>query len=152
MEHVFTDCYNNVKNVLFPQKKRGVVPKYQGVINQLKALYEGGEDTLIKMSVTTILNTLIGAVLHSAGDTYTYLDCFMNDLADDFREEVTSYEYLKSATRQDRAFFEDGLKHRGQKEYKVQYAHKAYKAMGFTPQALDTTNLYKLLLVLVDAV
>lgn len=152
MEHVFSDCYDNVKNVLFPQKKRGVVPKYQGVVNQLKALYEGDEDTLIKMSVTTILNTLIGAVLHSAGDTYTYLDCFMNGLADDFREEVTSYEYLKNATRQDGAFFEDGLKHRGQKEYKVQYAHKAYKDMGFTPQELDTTNLYKLLLVLVDAV
>lgn len=152
MEHVFSDCYDNVKNVLFPQKKRGVVPKYQGVVNQLKALYEGDEDTLIKMSVTTILNTLIGAVLHSAGDTYTYLDCFMNGLADEFREEVTSYEYLKNATRQDGAFFEDGLKHRGQKEYKIQYAHKAYKAMGFTPQELDTTNLYKLLLVLVDTV
>ena len=32
MEHVFSDCYTNVKNVLFPQKKRGVVPKYQGTV------------------------------------------------------------------------------------------------------------------------
>lgn len=44
MEHVFSDCYTNVKNVLFPQKKRGVVPKYQGVVNQLQSLYEGNEE------------------------------------------------------------------------------------------------------------
>ena len=52
-----------------PQKKRGVVPKYQGVVNQLKNLYEGDEDTLIKMSVTSILNVLIGFVMHNSDDT-----------------------------------------------------------------------------------
>ena len=41
MEHVFSDCYANVKNVLFPQKKRGVVPKYQGAINQLRDIVTG---------------------------------------------------------------------------------------------------------------
>ena len=51
MEHVFSDCYTNVKNDLFPQKERGVVPKYQGTINQLKSLYKSNEDTLIKKKI-----------------------------------------------------------------------------------------------------
>ena len=69
MEHVFSDCYTNVKKVLF-LKKRGVVPKYQGVINQLKSLYEDDEDTLIKICITSTLSTLIGFVMHNSNDTY----------------------------------------------------------------------------------
>lgn len=152
MEHVFSDCYTNVKNVLFPQKKRGVVPKYQGVVNQLKSLYEGDEDTLIKMSVTSILNVLIGFVLHNSDDTFVVFDTAMDKLVVNYKEEIISYQYLKQATRQDAAFFEDGLKHRLRNDFKVQYARRAYKDMGFTPDTMDTDNLYKLVTVLLEAV
>lgn len=152
MEHVFSDCYTNVKNVLFPQKKRGVVPKYQGVINQLKSLYEGDEDTLIKMSVTSILNVLIGFVMHNSDDTFVVFDTAMDKLVVNYKEEIISYQYLKQATRQDAAFFEDGLKHRLRNDFKVQYARRAYKDMGFTPDTMDTDNLYKLVTVLLEAV
>nr|DAX04408.1 MAG TPA: DNA directed RNA polymerase [Bacteriophage sp.] len=152
MEHVFSDCYTNVKNVLFPQKKRGVVPKYQGVVNQLKSLYEGDEDTLIKMSVTSILNVLIGFVMHNSDDTFVVFDTAMDKLVVNYKEEIISYQYLKQATRQDAAFFEDGLKHRLRNDFKVQYARRAYKDMGFTPDTMDTDNLYKLVTVLLEAV
>lgn len=152
MEHVFSDCYTNVKNVLFPQKKRGVVPKYQGVVNQLKNLYEGDEDTLIKMSVTSILNVLIGFVMHNSDDTFVVFDTAMDKLVVNYKEEIISYQYLKQATRQDAAFFEDGLKHRVRNDFKVQYARRAYKDMGFTPDTMDTDNLYKLVTVLLEAV
>ena len=152
MEHVFSDCYTNVKNVLFPQKKRGVVPKYQGVVNQLKSLYEGDEDTLIKMSVTSILNVLIGFVMHNSDDTFVVFDTAMDKLVVNYKEEIISYQYLKQATRQDAAFFEDGLKHRVRNDFKVQYARRAYKDMGFTPDTMDTDNLYKLVTVLLEAV
>jgi DNA-directed RNA polymerase len=152
MEHVFSDCYTNVKNVLFPQKKRGVVPKYQGVVNQLKILYEGDEDTLIKMSVTSILNVLIGFVMHNSDDTFVVFDTAMDKLVVNYKEEIISYQYLKQATRQDAAFFEDGLKHRLRNDFKVQYARRAYKDMGFTPNTMDTDNLYKLVTVLLEAV
>lgn len=152
MEHVFSDCYTNVKNVLFPQKKRGVVPKYQGVVNQLKNLYEGDEDTLIKMSVTSILNVLIGFVMHNSDDTFVVFDTAMDKLVVNYKEEIISYQYLKQATRQDAAFFEDGLKHRLRNDFKVQYARRAYKDMGFTPDTMDTDNLYKLVTVLLEAV
>lgn len=152
MEHVFSDCYTNVKNVLFPQKKRGVVPKYQGVVNQLKSLYEGDEDTLIKMSVTSILNVLIGFVMHNSDDTFVVFDTAMDKLVVNYKEEIMSYQYLKQATRQDAAFFEDGLKHRLRNDFKVQYARRAYKDMGFTPDTMDTDNLYKLVTVLLEAV
>lgn len=152
MEHVFSDCYTNVKNVLFPQKKRGVVPKYQGVVNQLKSLYEGDEDTLIKMSVTSILNVLIGFVMHNSDDTFVVFDTAMDKLVVNYKEEITSYQYLKQATRQDAAFFEAGLKHRLRNDFKVQYARRAYKDMGFTPDTMDTDNLYKLVTVLLEAV
>lgn len=152
MEHVFSDCYTNVKNVLFPQKKRGVVPKYQGVVNQLKSLYEGDEDTLIKMSVTSILNVLIGFVMHNSDDTFVVFDTAMDELVVNYKEEIISYQYLKQATRQDAAFFEDGLKHRLRNDFKVQYARRAYKDMGFTPDTMDTDNLYKLVTVLLEAV
>lgn len=152
MEHVFFDCYTNVKNVLFPQKKRGVVPKYQGIVNQLKSLYEGDEDTLIKMSVTSILNVLIGFVLHNSDDTFVVFDTAMDKLVVNYKEEIISYQYLKQATRQDAAFFEDGLKHRLRTDFKVQYARRAYKDMGFTPDTMDTDNLYKLVTVLLEAV
>lgn len=152
MEHVFSDCYTNVKNVLFPQKKCGVVPKYQGVVNQLKSLYEGDEDTLIKMSVTSILNVLIGFVMHNSDDTFVVFDTAMDKLVVNYKEEIISYQYLKQATRQDAAFFEDGLKHRLRNDFKVQYARRAYKDMGFTPDTMDTDNLYKLVTVLLEAV
>ena len=152
MEHVFADCYTNVKNVLFPQKKRGVVPKYQGVVNQLKALYEGDEDTLIKMSVTSILNVLIGFVMHNSDDTFVVFDTAMDKLVVNYKEEIISYQYLKQATRQDAAFFEEGLKHRLRTDFKVQYARRAYKDMGFTPDTMDTDSLYKLVTVLLEAV
>lgn len=152
MEHVFSDCYTNVKNVLFPQKKRGVVPKYQGVVNQLKSLYEGDEDTLIKMSVTSILNVLIGFVVHNSDDTFVVFDTAMDKLVVNYKEEIISYQYLKQATKQDAAFFEDGLKHRLRNDFKVQYARRAYKDMGFTPDTMDTDNLYKLVTVLLEAV
>lgn len=152
MEHVFSDCYTNVKNVLFPQKKRGVVPKYQGVVNQLKSLYEGDEDTLIKMSVTSILNVLIGFVMHNSDDTFVVFDTAMDKLVVNYKEEIISYQYLKQATRQDAAFFEDGLKHRLRNDFKVQYARRAYKDMGFTPNTMDTDNLYKLVTVLLEAI
>lgn len=152
MEHVFSDCYTNVKNVLFPQKKRGVVPKYQGVVNQLKSLYEGDEDTLIKMSVTSILNVLIGFVMHNSDDTFVVFDTAMDKLVVNYKEEIMSYQYLKQATRQDAAFFEDGLKHRLRNDFKVQYAWRAYKDMGFTPDTMDTDNLYKLVTVLLESV
>lgn len=152
MEHVFSDCYTNVKNVLFPQKKRGVVPKYQGVVNQLKSLYEGDEDTLIKMSVTSILNVLIGFVMHNSDDTFVVFDTAMDKLVVNYKEEIISFQYLKQATRQDAAFFEDGLKHRLRNDFKVQYARRAYKDMGFTPDTMDTDNLYKLVTVLLEAV
>lgn len=152
MEHVFSDCYTNVKNVLFPQKKRGVVPKYQGVVNQLQALYEGDEHTLIKMSVTSILNVLIGFVMHNSDDTFVVFDTTMDKLVINYKEEIISYQYLKQATRQDAAFFEEGLKHRLRTDFKVQYARRAYKDMGFTPDTMDTDNLYKLVTVLLDAV
>lgn len=152
MEHVFSDCYTNVKNVLFPQKKRGVVPKYQGVVNQLKNLYEGDEDTLIKMSVTSILNVLISFVMHNSDDTFVVFDTAMDKLVVNYKEEIISYQYLKQATRQDAAFFEDGLKHRVRNDFKVQYARRAYKDMGFTPDTIDTDNLYKLVTVLLEAV
>lgn len=152
MEHVFTDCFNNVKNILYPHKKRGVVPKYQVVVNQLTTLYEGNEDALIKTCVTTTLNTLIGFVMHNTNDTFMEFTTTMDKLVESFIEEVTSYEYLKQASRQDGAFFEDGLKHRLRTDFKVQYAHKAYKAMKFTPQALDKDGLYKLMVVVLEAV
>lgn len=152
MEHVFSDCYTNVKNVLFPQKKRGVVPKYQGVVNQLKSLYEGDEDTLIKMSVTSILNVLIGFVMHNSDGTFVVFDTAMDKLVVNYKEEIISYQYLRQATRQDAAFFEDGLKHRLRNDFKVQYARRAYKDMGFTPDTMDTDNLYKLVTVLLEAV
>lgn len=152
MEHVFSDCYTNVKNVLFPQKKRGVVPKYQGVVNQLKSLYEGDEDTLIKMSVTSILNVLIGFVMHNSDDTFVVFDTAMDKLVVNYKEEIISYQYLKQVTRQEAAFFEDGLKHRVRNDFKVQYARRAYKDMGFTPDTMDTDNLYKLVTVLLEAV
>lgn len=152
MEHVFMDCYTNVKNVLYPQKKRGVVPKYQGVVNQLRDLYQGDEDTLIKGCVTSILNTLIGFVMHNTDDTYVSFEASMNKMVDAFVEEVTSYEYLKQATRQDAAFFKDGLKRRIGMEFKKQYAHKAYDTMKFDPQDIDRTGLYKLMCVLLEAV
>lgn len=152
MEHVFFDCYTNVKNVLFPQKKRGVVPKYQGIVNQLKSLYEGDEDTLIKMSVTSILNVLISFVMHNSDDTFVVFDTAMDKLVVNYKEEIISYQYLKQATRQDAAFFEDGLKHRLRNDFKVQYARRAYKDMGFTPNTMDTDNLYKLVTVLLEAV
>lgn len=152
MEHVFSDCYTNVKNVLFPQKKRGVVPKYQGVVNQLKNLYEGDEGTLIKMSVTSILNVLIGFVMHNSDDTFVIFDAAMDKLVVNYKDEIISYQYLKQATRQDVAFFEDGLKHRLRTDFKVQYARRAYKDMGFTPDTMDTDNLYKLVTVLLEAV
>ena len=152
MEHVFSDCYTNVKNVLFPQKKRGVVPKYQGIVNQLKSLYEGDEDTLIKMSVTSILNVLIGFVMHNSDDTFVVFDTAMDKLVVNYKEEIISYQYLKQATRQDATFFEDGLKHRLRTDFKVQYARRAYKDMGFTPDTMDTDNLYKLVTVLLEAV
>lgn len=152
MERVFSDCYTNVKNVLFPQKKRGVVPKYQGVVNQLKSLYEGDEDTLIKMSVTSILNVLIGFVMHNSDDTFVVFDTAMDKLVVNYKEEIISYQYLRQATRQDAAFFEDGLKHRLRNDFKVQYARRAYKDMGFTPDTMDTDNLYKLVTMLLEAV
>lgn len=152
MEHVFSDCYTNVKNVLFPQKKRGVVPKYQGVVNQLKSLYEGDEDTLIKTCITSTLNTLIGFVMHNSNDTYVDFNNNLHELVASFTEEVISYEYLNQATRQDGAFFEEGLKHRMNTTFKVQYAHKAYKAMKFTHQTIDKEGLYKLMTVILEAV
>ena len=152
MAHVFDDCYNNVKAILYPTKKRGVVPKYQAVMNQITSLYAGDEDTLIKASVTTILNTLIGFVMHNTDDTFVSFKKSMDALVESFTEELISYEYLQQATRQDKAFFEDGLKHRIGVSYKVQYAHKAYEAMNFKAQSLDKTGLYKLMTVLVDAV
>lgn len=152
MEHVFEDCFNNVKSILYPTKKRGVVPKYQGTVNQLTALYEGNEDTLIKTCVTVTLNTLIGFVMHNSNDTYADFNNTLHELVGSLIEEVTSYEYLKQATRQDGAFFEDGLKHRLQTNFKVQYAHKAYKDMKFTPQTLDKDGLYKLMVVVLEAV
>lgn len=45
MEHVFTTCSENVEKVLFPSKKRGVVPTYQGVINALTEAYKGKKKT-----------------------------------------------------------------------------------------------------------
>lgn len=152
MAHVFEDCFNNVKSILYPTKKRGVVPKYQGTVNQLTALYEGKEDTLIKTCVTTTLNTVIGFVMHNSNDTYADFNNTLHELVGSLIEEVTSYEYLKQATRQDGAFFEEGLKHRLRTDFKVQYAHKAYKEMNFTPQALDKEGLYKLMVVILEAV
>lgn len=151
MEHVFTDCFSNVEKI-FTSKKRGVVPKYQGVINQLKKIYKGNEDTLFKMCVTTTLNTLIGFVMHNSDDTYVVFNPALHELATAIKEEVMGYEYVQQAKRQDKAFFEAGLKKRVQNSYRVTYAHQAYKIMDFTPTTLDNEGLYKLMVVVLEAI
>lgn len=152
MEHVFEECASNVRAVLYPTVKRGVVPAYQGVINQLQTLYAGKEEVLVKTCVVTCLNDLIGAVLHSRGDTSIYFDSLISKLAYSLVEEINAHGYTEQATRQDSAFFDDGLKKRVQSSYKVAYAHKAYKDMGYTPTAWDMPNMYKLTVMIVDAV
>ncbi|WP_288878701.1 DNA-directed RNA polymerase [uncultured Megasphaera sp.] len=152
MEHVFTECSDNVRAVLYPSTKRGVVPAYQGVVNQLQDLYAGQEEMLVKTCVVTLLNKLIGATLHCEGDTHLVFDALVNSLVQDLIEEFKGHEYTQNATRNDAAFFEEGLKQRVQDNYKIQYAHKAYKDMKFTPTEYDKVNMHKLVVVLVDAI
>ena len=90
--------------------------------------------------------------MHNSNDTYADFNNTLHELVASFTEEVISYEYLKQATRQDGAFFEEGLKHRVNTTFKVQYAHKAYKSMKFTPQTIDKEGIYKLITVILEAV
>ena len=148
MSHTWDTVLLNVKAVLYPKTKRGVVPSYQGIVNILQGIYN--PEDLIEMVSQTTLNVLLNAVLHGE-DTLCYIDKALDEIVTAITNEVAAYEYLKESSNQNGAFFEDGLKKRQGNQYKRAYANKAYQIMGFHPTKLDETELYKLCAKFIEA-
>ena len=151
MEHVFTTCSANVEKVLFPTKKRGVVPTYQGVINALTQAYKGQKEDLIHMSTLAVLNTLLSGVLQNE-DHAIILSNAMTNVAAALYEEAKAHAFSVFLTKQDAAFFDDGINKRVRKDYKIQYANNAYKDKDFTWPVPEREEWHKLSLKLIEMI
>lgn len=148
IENTWDTVLINIKAVLYPKTKRGVVPSYQGVINTLQGLVDAKD--LVQIVSQSTMNVLLNGVLQGE-DTSVYFDKAVDEIVMAVTNEVAAYEYTRETTRQNAAFYEDGLKKRQGIQYKRAYASKAYKIMGFTPTNLDETELYKLCTKFVEA-
>lgn len=128
IDHTFNPVKDNFIKAIFENEyaQGGIKPLYWDTVLRLKNIFgDDSKDELYNMLVLITMNALVSSALQDKGEVNTR-SAVANAIASDIAIEVKAWYYIHHASKQDKMFFEQGLSHRVQKKYKVEFAKALY--------------------------